>query len=283
MGFIVEKAKEIIDSVDNSGAGNSVKPPFPALKKTVVTTSSDDAVQTAEKSVGEQESALAQSAYGDDPKQEVEMVDVQEYDPKSDEWVTKKVPIVTARGMIDRQMEMLPSNAFNTDAYDQNYHYYFASNRVDNPANIEARAKHYAPVRRAENAMHQVRKVEGFGEVVSVGDAVLFRVPRHVYEAQERDRLRRREAEKNEINPARREAVKLAEETDGVSIVENKMNNSYSKVSDVVSSADFDRALAEAEAYERAARSSQISPSTFGGFDGAYNKGAIPDSPYLRR
>jgi len=234
-----------------------------------------------------------------------EFVTIPTYNSEKDVYENVQVRLadLTARKMLDREVEMRDANDLDTETYDQNYHYYWANKDSAHPSYNEARRKGYAPVRKSHAHMHQVRKLEGLGEVVTLGDLVLMQVPKMLYEQQESRRLHARAMEREDMmgnahhhtlmGMVDGDRVKLLSEEHGFQVQSFDENGQpipsdpgsqfRGQMRQMVESADYDRAGMMAESLDAARKYAGLNTTTtFGGFGGPMG-GGIPESPYNRQ
>lgn len=232
-----------------------------------------------------------------------EFVTVQEYNADKDVYENREVRLadITARSMQDREVELRDASDLDTSSYDQNYHYYWANKDNAHPSYNEARRKGYAPVRKSDAFMHQVRKIEGLGEVVTLGDLVLMQVPTALHDSQENKRLHARAIERSEmVNPHHHELLGMIDgdriqlktmehgvtiqnfDENGQPIAPDPRSQFRGQMQESVRSSDYDRATQMAQSLDAArAYSGLEGRNSFGGFGGPMG-GGIPESPYLR-
>lgn len=254
----------------------------------------EEELQAPAKQEGTIDTAAARSTSTQSPGEGVEhekveasdaFVDVPFYDKEKDEYGVKKVPLseFNAGNMTDREIELSDSNALDTKAYDQNFHYYWVHRDAAHPSQNEARLKQYAPVRKAENYAHHIRKIEGLGECVSMGDLALFRVPQDIYEAYEKKRLAMQEARHAEVRNEPRQRIDNFLDGERVYIRNESYNRPYERdeVEGTLRAADEDRVTREIDSLQKAQEYAGTK-ATFGGFQGPFGSG-VPASPINRR
>lgn len=228
---------------------------------------------------------------GNEPESE-EMVAV--YDRERD--TLKQVPassVVGSRSMVDREWELRDLSALDTSMYAGNVVYHWVNIGKDGAhSQFSARSLGYVPIRDQPKTPHHVmRKVEGIGEIPTVGDLGLFGCP--IEEVERREDKKHRDAESNTGSRARgaRFVEEMGEQfgADNIFLTEEKWKT---QLINVMTNEDTDRSEAMARSLERAQEQSGIASErerreyrgskSFSGFDGPANRGAVPPSPYMR-
>jgi hypothetical protein len=199
-----------------------------------------------------------------------EMVTTQVYNREKDTYETvtiKASDMVEEADRADREM-------LSTGDYDQNFNYYWG--HLDPTNQVRLRSRGYAPVRDCPTHRHQVRKLEGLGNVVTLGDLVLFACPKRITEPRRRADRENRKLAKRGHAPTQ----KIRDMADGRNIqVFGK--GLTQELADVAITADGSFAELQARSYAdaQARLNAENKTLTFGGFAGSpeFNHTGIPE------
>lgn len=208
-------------------------------------------------------------------------------DTDRDTLVLKPITPVGSRSMYDREMELREVSELSTEMYNRDIVYYWVNSGKDGVnSQVAARKNGYVPIRDLPKVPHHLKKkVEGLGEVITLGDLALFGAPRRLVE--ERQEMKARiEWERNNERARGTALIEGLQDRFGAKNIYIKNEEWRKDLEQTVVASDATRADEMARSLEQAERFAGIRDDRgqrhFSGFDGPANQGAVPPSPFFR-